>query len=324
MKSLLEKTSGGTNETADTLLVEGVHSSREGGGRIEARQKATLEKMERERKQNLETTRKELERMQTECTRVHKECNALRARNKTLTEDIKLLKSEGPSLRRNAAIPNAMTAVHELELKTHELEHENLLLKRKLQECEQALQTLQLNSSRLSSRNGALSLPHIPQQLSSQQVTKTFPIRETLSAPKPTVKHEKHTLREAQVLAQIAEGERDKLLEMTTTLQQRLDNAVDQLIKLKTEKNSKGHKHPSFGRSGTNHGTIKQKLCCSDARSEKVEALEEEVAIQRDENTVLKETLRQLRQERLDDVKMFHVILQDSKRMCVEMRRGDH
>ena len=324
MRSLLEKASGDT----DIIPADGVHSSRESGGRVEARQKATLEKMERERRQNLETMRKELERTQSECARVHKECNALRARNKTLTEDIKMLKSEGPSLKRKAATPNGLTAVHvhALESRTHELEQENLLLKQQLRECEHSLQKLQQNNSRLSSRNGAMSLPLIPQQpSSSRQVnTKTFTVRDTLSVPKLTVKHENYTLREAQVLVQIAESERDKLLELTMTLQQRLDNAVDQLIRLKMEKNSKGHvyKHPSFGQSITNHGTIKQKPS-SDGSNEKVVALEEEVAIQRDENTVLRETLTQLRQEKLDNARMFHAIMQDSKRMCVEMMRGE-
>lgn len=325
MKNMLEKTSG-TNEMSDARL-ESVNmcSSKESVGKVEARQKAALEKMERERKQNLETTRKELERTQTECAQVHKECNALRARNKTLTEDMKLLKSKRLSLKRNGAMPDenrhlntCKSTEHALELKVHELEQVNQLLKQQLQECKKQVQKSRQNSLRPSTtRSEVPSLPPLQQQpLSGQQArTRSFPIRETSSAHQPTVKH---TLREAQVLAQIAEAERDKLLHLTLTLQQRLDSTADQLMRLQMEKNV-GHKLPSFGRSGTNNG-VKQKPR-SDAVS-KIEALEVEMAIQRDENAVLKETLRQLRQEKLEDARLFHATLQDTKKTCIEIMRG--
>lgn len=300
MKNLLEKTSS-KNETKSEYAC----SSRGGGRRVEARQKTVLEKMDRERKQNLETTRKELDRMQTECAQAHRECRALRARNKTLTEEMKLLKSEGPSLKRNSTMQNGNehTNTHALELRIHQLEGANRLLKQQLQESK---------CLRPSTRTEVLSLPSLHKPPSSQARAKSFPISDTLSArQQQTAKGEKYTLREAQVLAQMAEHERDKLLDLTLTLQQRLDNTTDQLMRLKLEK-SVGQKLPRFGPSGTKHG-MKQKH----RLDEQIEALEAEIAIQRDENTVLKETLRQLRQEKLEDMRTFHDTLQDTRKMCV-------
>lgn len=302
MKGLLEKTSS-KNKTADAKS-EHACSSREGGRRVDTRQKTVLVKMEQERKQNLETTRKELERMQTESAQAHRECRALRARNKTLTEEMKLLKSEGPSLKRNSAMQNgnAHTNTHALELRIHKLEGANQLLKQQLQESK---------CLRPSTRTEALSLHSLHKPPSSQARAKSYPIRETLTAHQQTAEGEKYTLREAQVLAQMAEHERDKLLDLTLTLQQRLDNTTDQLMRLKLEK-SIGQKLPKFGLSGAKHG-MKQRPRLDG----QIEALEAEIAIQRDENAVLKETLSQLRQEKLEDMRTFHDTLQDTRKMCV-------
>lgn len=300
MKNLLEKTLS-NNETK----LEYVCRSGEGDRRVEARQKTVLEKMERERKQNLETTRKELERMQSECIQAHRECRALRARNKTLTEEMKLLKSEGPSIKRNSAMQNGNdhTNTHTLELRIHKLEKANHLLKQQLQESK---------CLRPSTRTEVVSLPSLHKPPPSQARAKSFPIREPLSAQQQqTASGEKYTLREAQVLVQMAEHERDRLLDLTLTLQQRLDNTTDQLMRLKLEK-SVGQKLPRFAPSGTKHG-MKQKH----RLDEQVEALEAEIAIQRDENTVLRETLRQMRQEKLEDMRKFHDTLQDTRKMCV-------
>ena len=316
MKTLLKKTPEAVRVAADLT-----QASREGGGgRAVARQKAALEKMDRDRKKNLEYTRRELESAQTECVRLHKECSALRARNRTLTEEVKVLKSGTPAPKRNRAMPGGgrelslsrLADVAALELKLAELEQDNQLLRDQLQV---ALLQLKQNSSRLSTTNKFLSLPSLHRPSSHQ----TQPIRGTLSA---TVQHQTNSLREAQILTQIAEAERDKLLDLTMTLQQRLDSTTDQMARLKIENScGKIYRLPSFARLGTNGGAARWKQR-ADQDGEKIEALEVEMEILRDDNTVLKETLAQLRQERLEDAQMFRAALENTKRMCVALMRG--
>ena len=320
LKNSTEKTSG--SATNMRLAAGHAQSRRE---RVEARQKAALEKMNRERRRNLETTRQELEMAQTECARLHKECSALRARNKILTENIKTLKSVGgPSTLHSA--PSGGNRSHTsrstaLESRMCELEQANQQLQQQLQDCQKRLQKSRQTHSRPSTKTEVLSLPSIPS--SQQSKTKQLSVRNTLSANNNSVmvKNETAALREAQVLLHIAESERDKLLNLTMTLQHRLDNSTDQLVRLKMEK-SCGSRNPPNLCGRTNNAIPKQKLQSDAAVGERVEALEVELAIQRDENAVLRDTLTQLRQEKLEDAKVFRDMLQNTKWMCVEMMRG--
>ena len=326
MKILLEKTPGG--RTTDTTRSAGAcGSGREGGGRIEARQRATLDKMERERRENLEVMKDQLERAQRECARLHKECNALRARNKTLTEETKSLRSK-PTPNRTSRVQStesnrlleSRATVCVLETRTDELEKTNQELQQQLRDCEKELQASRQSCSRLSTRAEALSLPSLIQH-TPRHYTRTHIIRGALSANQtPVVLREAASLQEAQLMARLAETERDRLLDLTTTLQKRLASTTDQLVRLKTDRSSSLHRAQNYGRVSS---TVAKKPSLA-ADSGKIEALEVEVAIQRDENTVLKETLSQLRQERLEDVRVLHDMLQETRRMCTDMRRSDN
>lgn len=335
MKNLLDKTTNGGNN--DIVMKSGTHgSSREGtgSGRVEARQRAALDKMERERKQNLEGVRRQLEKAETECTHLHKECSSLRARNRTLTNEIKLLRSSQrrpTSSRRNETdlsestkLLESRSTVHALELKTDELVQTNQILKQQLRHCERELKIIsRQNSSHQSTRTEALSLPSLLHQKPPTPHTKTNQVPIIRGAHKSlAVQHETSSLHEAQMMTRLAETERDKLLDLTTTLQQRLTYTTDQLVRLKLDRTSANYKlgKATLGNNSTTKRLVKS---TSDSSSDKmVERLEIELAIQRDENIVLKETLAQLRHEKLEDMRLLQTMLQDTRRTCVEMMRS--
>ena len=326
LRNQLERGSS-KNEVAGAKL-EHSQRTRDGGGGVEARQRAALEKIERERKLNLEGVRQELERVQAECVRVQKECSALRARNKTLTAEIKLLKSERQSLQRNSAPLSGnnrgitSSTVHSLESKIQELEQTSQLLRQQLQDGKRPPQNSLQKTSRPPTRSETLSLPPLlpPPAAGKPARKRTFSVRETLSAGQPTLKQENYTLHEARVLAHMAEAERDRLLDQTAALQQRLDSTTDQLVRLEAEKHF-SHRAQSLGRSATNRGSKQKPRSDAAGCEQKLEELEAELEIQRDENAVLKETLQLMRREKLEDAKAFHATLQETKRVCLELIR---
>ena len=179
MKGLLRKTRGEEGE----LMCSYPDSREDGGHRVEARQRAALEKMERERRQSVESLKRELEKAQTACSELKKECSALRACNKTLTEEVKSLKS----IRRNnkpsqRALDSESRVVQALEVKREKLEESNRVLRQQLKECERALHTLKQNQRPLPStaRSEPHSLP--PLHHTQQQHSVIMPARQAQSA----------------------------------------------------------------------------------------------------------------------------------------------
>ena len=301
-------------------------SGREGERRVEARQKAALEKIERDRKQSLEGMRMELERAQVECLRAQQECRALRARNKTLGEDIKLLRAEQQTASKTTNIDlesNCSNVVHDSA--KQELEQTNQLLRKQLTECKKALQHSingdtvhqpgQLEILRQPVNTEMSFLPPIAQPPNkSLSKKRAFPVRESVSAGQPAMNH---TFREAQLLTQVAEVERDRLLELTAKMQQQLDATTDQLMRLKAEKHAIQRHQQIVPNSG-----VKQRTKAQVAASEQIEDLKAQLAIQMDENAVLKDTLQLMRQERKEDTKKFHATLQDTKQLFVDIMRA--
>ena len=287
-------------------------NNREGGGeegRVKARQKAALEKIERGRRQNLETVRIELEKTRGECEHFRKECSALRARNKTLTEEVRSLKSgQAPIHKRNGESIDSMT----LEQRAEKLEDTNRNLRLELQECRRALSCQSTTSEAHS------TLPPLVRQQQQQN-------RHRHSRPHSRIKSDRQTLsagtvgevsslREAQMMLRLAETERDRLAELTTTLQQRLTSAEEGLVRLKTERVVARPPIPLATRGG--HHRKHANSATGGSNSERVVDLEAELAIQRDENSVLRETLAQLRQEKLESARLLHSRLQDTRRMA--------
>jgi len=129
-------------------------------------------------------------------------------------------------------------------------------------------------------------------------------------------------LRRQQTTIPIA-FERDRLLELTGTLQQRLDATTDRLVRLETKvRNQRQHdvKPEKLLHSGLSsckhHGG--SKLESEVARKPSVMELESKLALQLDENVVLKETLQLTRDERMEDVMLFHSTLQEAEQLFVD------
>ena len=296
--------------------------------RVESRQKAVLEKMEREKKQSLEGIRLELEVARAEVMTAVQERNALRARNKTLNRDIKQLRKKQQSsvleatecidivgLECYRSSSDCVGRSEVLDSAKQELEQENTLLRKELKKYKMALsknpvQHCQQEAWKRPTKSEIPSLPHIALPTTKLLTGRMRPLltREIQSAGEPVMEYSKYNLREAQVLAQVANAEVDRLLELTSSLQQQLDSATDQLMKLRSEKQAKQQRQPTFPSTASKQGSRVQSR-----GNEKTEDLATQLAIQLDENTVLKETLQQLRQERREDANKFHMMLQEAK-----------
>ena len=312
MKSSLEKCRNcGMVETSLNIRESG------GEGRAKARQRAALEKMERERRENLETVRRELEKVQRECEQFRKECSALRARNKTLTEELKLLRSGPASGKKRNQLSDRVfgdsAVLQELEQRMEKLEETNRNLRQELGNYKRALHQSQQKTQQ--TRCEAQSLPPLVHQPRHPRPRSRMKLdRQTLSAGTPVAAGlETSSLREAQMMKRLAETERDRLLELTTTLQQRLASTEEQLVRLKTERVAS--RPPTLTRGGRKQ----PHSATGGPASERLSALESELAIQRDENSVLRETLAQLRREKLEDARLLHSTLQDARRRCLEV-----
>ena len=335
-------------------------------GQVNVRQKATVQKIETERKRNLEESRLELESLKSEYAKVQQQCNALKARNKTLTSDVKSLRSQLTTmLEKSAHSENAVTGkstcttttsgedetgVQEWERERDALQQANHSLQTQLCKCLAELQSLKVtsnltpfpssgkvsNSQDISVNDTQVSLPPIVLPSSNRKPnrppTRTL-VRKSLSAGQPATQQLSCDLVEAQTVAKIAQLERDRLLELTDTLQRRLDATTDKLVQLETEvRNQRQHgtkpekqQHIRPSRSTGNSRGSRQhggnKVDGETGRKESVVELESKLALQQDENVVLKETLELTRHEKMEDMKLLHGMLREAKQLFMDSVR---
>ena len=339
---------------------DGSRQAARSGGEADVRQKATIHKIETERKRNLEEALSEMASLKSEYAKVQQQHSALRARNKTLTSDVKSLRSQlstmlqktthsdeqiqAPSLTRGKCTSTTSTGRDETRLLEWEherdvLQQANHSLQTQLSKCLVELQSLRDTmagtnskvpppSSSLERHDGPkaakLSLPPLVPPLSCSNrkphrpPTRTL-TRKSLSAGQPSAQQLDSNVIEAQTIAQVSQAERDRLLELTGTLQQRLDATTDRLVRLETEVRSQRRhdiKHVHGGLSSKHHsGSI---LETEVRRKPGVTELEHKLALQLDENAVLKETLELTREEKMEDVMLFHGMLQEAKQLFVD------
>ena len=340
-------------------------------GQVDVRQKATLQKIETERKRNLEDTRLELESLKSEYAKVQQQYNALKARNKTLTSDVKSLRSQLTTMLEKSAHSEkqvqAMTEkssssgkdetrgekgrdVQEWEHERDVLQQANHSLQTQLCKCLAELQSLRemtpatRSSNSTPSREGhdvsvsdaQVSLPPIVPPPSNRKPhrppTRTI-VRKSLSAGQLSTQQFNCDLVEAQTVAKIAQVERDRLLELTSTLQLRLDATTDKLVRLETEvcnqrqHGTKPEKQLHTGQSrstGNSHGSRQHggsKVAGETGRKQSVRELESKLALQQDENVVLKETLELTRHEKMEDMKLLHGMLREAKQLFMDSVR---
>ena len=104
LKEQLERHQPGTTRGASTSRGDFMSAQ------TDVRQKAMLQKMEKERKTTLDETRLELEMLQSEHSKLKRQNNALRARNKILTAELKQMKSQLSSNEQHQAQQGAQHA----------------------------------------------------------------------------------------------------------------------------------------------------------------------------------------------------------------------
>lgn len=357
LKQQLERVQEEKQVASSTDVVSGVSNG--SGSRVNVRQKATLQKMESERRKNLEETRLQLDGLRSEYARVQQQYSALKARNKTLTADVKSLKSQLTTLLEKttqdreqilALMRSKSTSAtssesentdgRQWEEERKHLHHANQQLQTQLAMCLSELQSLketriqnstapsQENGSRVHSGSRTSLPPLIPRPPSSRQNSARTLVRKSVSAGETCSNRQLSCdLSEAQTLGQVAGVERDRLMELTTSLQQRLDATTDRLVRLETElrnqrqqsvklekqlsrfhiTSSSSSKQRTKEHVGENGGTVSE--------------LESQLALQRDENAVLRETLELTRHEKLEDIRLFHSMLQEAKQLFVESIR---
>ena len=293
-----------------------------------ARQKAALRKIESDKQTNLDKARSELKSLKADYSKVQQQCSALKARNKTLTSNVKSLKEEITSLTEKhthkdkaklmgAQRPKSLNSdnfdvLQDIEREKQLLSKDNQILQTQLEKCLTELQTLK------TSMNNPSPLPSVASRGRQRGQTE----RKAVSAGQPLGSLCMHSDSDASLMAQVSQIERERLLELTRCLQQRLDATTDKFndldIEMRTLRQRNARLEKSVGRSRvtTASGT------CSDGSKEtkdqgKVDELETQLAIQMDVNAVLKDTLDLTRQEKMEDLKLYQRMLQETKKLLL-------
>lgn len=322
--------------------------------RVEARQKATLEKLEKERAKNLEGARVELEHAQADCAKAQQQCQALKARNKVLSEDIKSLKSQlamlqarTPENDRVAQVvikPESTSNDKKGSEERDRLRRDNQALQHQLAQCRLEIQLLKQNSSKQADKSEppkttsiadtaephstSNSLPPIinprpppgrpvPTKWTHRQSLVQPHARKSMSAGNPNSHDQVRQQEEAHALTQVAQVERDRLFELTTALQQRLDASTDRMMRMETDLRNQRQQiarlEKQIGRRQQKPGPRDD----SEKQHHDSSELESELALQLNENAVLRETLELTRQEKMEDIKVFHSMLQETKQLFI-------
>ena len=325
------KQSGSANAVRRMNLSEFCDTSH-AGRTVDVRQKATLQKIETGKQKNLDDARSELETLRFEYSKVQQQCSALKARNKMLTSNVKTLKAEIASLTeklsRNVYLSSQLAGqvdndrLKDLEREKELLIQDNQMLRDELQQAMKKSSKVDSTRSRQVNHTSTADMPsslppvHVASRRSRRPTSRSE--RKAVSAGQPLgflYPHSDNNMTEPSICAQVSQIEREKLLELTGCLQQRLDDTTDKLMRLdiemRTLRQQNARLEKIVGRSRTAGGSVSK----ATNELEKVEELETQLAIQMDVNAVLKETLELTRHEKFEDVKHYQAMLQESKKL---------
>lgn len=320
-------------------------------GRPEERQKAAIRKMEEERKKSLDETRSELQNLHELYSKCQQQNTALKARNKTLTTDAKALKAQVANLLEKEAIDKVLIQKSMTETcqghngitmqPSGKLEEANKALQMQLDTCLAELKTLrkrvpqfreescdgEQSTSRCSTRmkveashsDGSTSLPPIKLPRGTRGIAS---VRKSISAGHhPLWPAGDIDTQELQALLQVSGVEKDRLLELSTVLQERLDASSDRCMKLDTELRACKQRITELERQIARQPTGKcgkPSGMLNNGDDGEVAKLRSQLSVQLDENCVLKETLALTRHEKMEDMRMLHSLLQETKVMFIE------
>ena len=288
---------------------------------VNARQKAALRKIENDKQKNLDEAHSELELLKASYSKTIQQCSALKARNKTLTSTVKSLKEEISLTakedqrgeprrpRRTSSNSDSFDMLQDTEREKQLLNKENQILRTQLEKCLTELQTSKKNMKDITSST-LQPIALRGQQSSGHQIE-----RKAVSAGQPLGLLYTHSSGNDSLMAQVSQIERQRLLELTRCLQQRLDAMTDKFNGLNIEmralrqQNTRLERIVSRNHAANNISNVNKET--SDRG--KVDELETQLMIQMDVNAVLKETLDVTRQEKLEDMKRYQAMLQEVK-----------
>ena len=306
----------------------------------DSRQISALKKLEDTKKKSLEDSRSELATLQGEHSKLQQQCLALKSRNKTLATELKSLRAKigtPKHSQENSRGDTRSSQFHPTDtLDTQDrlaLEQTNQRLQAHLTKCLSELQSL-----KRASKNG----PCQTNTVLHKEPSATTNARQPRSAPLPPVipppgsrgsKRPSLSRKTASAgqymgtansvssfyndaLAQVSQIEKERLAELTFSLQQRLDSTTDKLSRtdsyLRNTRQQIRRLEKQVGRTpgrATKH-TPKESGIMSE--------LEAKLEIQKNENEVLRETLDQTRHEKLADMKLFQDMIRETKQLFVD------
>ena len=302
---------------------------------VDTRQKAALNKIATGKQRNLDELRSELETLKTEHSKILQQCNALKARNKTLASSVKSLKEQIAS-RNEKQTKNDRDIVKFVNSDGHTSQEENDMLtelereKRLLSQENRALRAQlakTVKQSRLSENDNhsvspahGSSLPPVRTTPRERLRSRGQTGRKAGSAGQPSVSFCQHFEgNEPTILDRVTQIERERLLELTSCLQQRLDAMTDKFVRLEGEirtlRQQNARLKKLVGRS-RNCTLDRENKGINEGKN--VEELETQLAIQMDVNAVLNETLELARHEKLEDIRVYHTMLQEAKKTILE------
>ena len=224
---------------------------------VDARQKAALRKIESDKQKNLGEARSELESLRADYSKVQQQCSALKARNKILTSNVKSLKEEITSLTEKQAqndkakLMVALRAkssnsdnyfsqdecdmLQDVEREKQLLSKDNQILQAQLERCLTELQAIKTASKTETSQH---QVPRVAtrgrqrvQKSSHQMERKAVSAGQPLGSLLPMLSGSN----DSSVMAQVFQIERERLLELTSSLQRRLDATIDKFNRLDIE-----------------------------------------------------------------------------------------
>lgn len=248
-------------------------------------QKATLAKMEQEKKSKLYDTHVEMESLRKELLQMQQQCKALKARNKILTSDLKEARTSKRGISAESSRSHVQDQVNQkcLERDKVQLLKQNKMLEQQLMESKSKLHKLEAAQSLQATRNG-----NCPASSTSSNNA-------------------------SDTLLAVARLEKERLLQLSQSLQQRLDATTNKMMKLDTDLRIKKQQ----GKKSVMKYATEAKLKHSDPVPDEDNA-EERLALLTNENMVLRETLELTRHEKLEDITLLTSMVQDAKKLFMD------
>ncbi|KAI6660519.1 hypothetical protein LOD99_14103 [Oopsacas minuta] len=273
------------------------------------RQRELLKKMETSRKETAEKTQNELDELRKIQTDYKHKNTALQARNQTLSQEVKQLrrdladsKSREISLAKQSA-DTATTSVNKNQANIEGLKQE---LHKKCVQIENLTQEISNNKDHVT-------LPSLGESIKSSKV------RQVVSKPGVSLNRGHLTDNELLDIARIngmllsVSVERDKLRELVSLMQERLQEAVEigstQETLLRQMKHSNALLEKEACRGGNRSGAV----LTSDNDS-----LMQRINISEDENSALQHRLASINQSRKEDTRMYKEMLDTSRQIFTD------